>query len=243
MTRLSDEQLRKIQAYMERAIVEVEGMGLRPVVSSDMEAWAGFLAAAPSIAAVTTTFDPQFSYVHPGNCYWLSLRDSRDNVAGCICFRLFLTDDIITLIRSWRLFFDKAPLLEIHPLTLVNPSDIPIISGRVGYGGGYWLHPDYRGRGLSRLLPRMNRALGLRHFDVDWAFGLTKDSEDRATMITDLGLPNRFSCIRGYFPPRGEHGVYQLIYAQRGEMLRLLYEDLARPEPLAETGRRANAAA
>ena len=229
MSRLTDEQLTRIQSYLDRALEQLRDLGLGLVVDSDLGEWARFLRAAPGIAAVTTSFDPEHSYVHPGNSFWLRLHDRRDETVGCICFRLFLTDDILPLIRSWRLFFDRTPLLELHPLHLVNPSDIPIIAGRVGYAGGYWLHPDQRGKGLTRLLPRINRALGLRHFDADWVFGLNKDTANRAAMVRDsYGMPNRFSCIDGYFPPRGEDGSYQVVYVHRGEMLRLIYEDEAR---------------
>ena len=231
MSRLNDQQLIHIQAYIDRAIGELRQLGLRLVVGSNLGEWARFMRDAPDIAAVTPSFDPEYSYVHPGNSFWLSLRDERDEIVGCVCMRLFVVDDVMPLIRSWQLFFDRQPLLEVHPLELVNCSDIPIIGGRAGYGGGYWLHPSYRGKGLTRLLPRINRALGLRHFDLDWVFGLNKDTAGRTAMLREsYGIANSFSLIRGFFPPRGAEGAYQLVYVHRGEILRLLYEDAARAD-------------
>ena len=233
MSRLTDEQLSRIQAYVDRVIAELKLSGLSLVVGTDLGEWARFMRTAPGIAAVTTTFDPEHSYVHPGNSFWISLRDQAGAIVGCNCFRLFVTDDVLPLIRSWRLFFDRQPLLEMKPLRLVSPSDIPIISGRVGYGGGYWLHPSQRGKGLTRLVPRVCRALGLRHFDVDWVFGLHKETPGRTAMAREsYGLPNQFPCIRGYFPPRGEDGAYRIAYIHRGEMLQLIYADAARPGSL-----------
>ena len=238
MSRLSDVQLARIQVYIDRAVSELGELGLRLAVSSDMAEWARFLRSAPGTTAVTTTFDPEHSYVTPNNSYWLALRNQRDAIVGCICLRLFETADVLQLVRSWRLFFDRAPLLEMQPLQLVNPSDIPIIGGRVGYAGGYWLHPEQRGRGLTRLLPRINRALALRHFDTDWVCGLNKDTPNRVAMVQDsYGMTSQFSCIHGYFPPRGEEGRYQLVYVHRGEMLKLIYDDAARPGPLAAAER------
>ena len=236
MSRLTDDQLARIQHYLDRALSELAHLGVRLDVCSDMAEWAGFLRAAPGTVAVTTSFDPEHSYLTPSNSYWLALRNSREEIVGCICLRLFLTDDVLQLIRSWRLFFDRVPILEMHPLQLVNPSEIPIIAGRVGYAGGYWLHPDQRGRGLTRLLPRMNRALALRHFDVDWVCGLNKDTPNRVAMVQDsYGMTSQFSCIHGYFPPRGEVGYYQLAYVQRVDILKLIAEDSARPGTLART--------
>ena len=227
MARFTDRQLELLQTYVDKAIAAFEGAGLRFSVESDLAAWAEVMRAAPSITAVSPSFDPEHSWLTPANAFWVCLRDGSGQVVGCICSRLFETEDMMQVIRSYRLFFDRKPVLDLRPLHLVAPDEVPIMSGRVGYTGGYWLHPDWRGRGLSRLLPRINRALALRHFDLDWLFSLGRDTETWARVAREeLAMPNRFSCFDGYFPGRGGHGQYAVFYADRGDLLSVVRTDV-----------------
>lgn len=227
MARFTDRQLELLQAYVDKTVTAFASAGLVFSVESELAAWADTMRNAPSITAVSPSFDPEHSWLTPANSFWVCLRDDSGKAVGCICSRLFETDDMMQIIRSYRLFFDRKPVLDLRPLRLVAPDDVPIMSGRVGYTGGYWLHPDWRGRGLSRLLPRINRALALRHFDLDWLFSLGRDTERWARVAReDLAMPNRFSCFDGYFPGRGENGKYAVFYADRGDLLSVIRADL-----------------
>lgn len=227
MARFTDRQLELLQAYVDKVVAAFDEAGLAFTVEGDLREWAETMRAAPSITAVSPSFDPDHSWLTPANSFWVCLRDGSGQVIGCICSRLFETDDMMQIIRSYRLFFDRKPVLDLRPLRLVAPDDVPIISGRIGYTGGYWLHPDWRGRGLSRLLPRINRALALRHFDLDWLFSLGRDTETWARVAREeLAMPNRFSCFDGYFPGRGEDGKYAVFYADRGDLLSVIRADV-----------------
>lgn len=249
MARFTDRQLDLLQAYVDKTDAAFADAGLQFSVESDLAEWAAVMRAAPSIAAVSPSFDPDQSWLTPANSFWVALRDEAGTVVGCICSRLFETDDMMQIIRSYRLFFDRKPVLDLRPLQLVAPDEVPIIAGRVGYTGGYWLHPDWRSRGLSRLLPRINRALALRHFDLDWLFSLGRDTETWARVAREeLAMPNRFSCFDGYFPGRGGYGKYAVFYADRGDLLAVIRQDVEadvaiRPHAAAVEGGGASASA
>ena len=147
MARFTDRQLELLQAYVDKVVAAFDEAGLAFTVEGDLREWAETMRAAPSITAVSPSFDPDHSWLTPANSFWVCLRDGSGQVIGCICSRLFETDDMMQIIRSYRLFFDRKPVLDLRPLRLVAPDDVPIISGRIGYTGGYWLHPDWRGRG------------------------------------------------------------------------------------------------
>lgn len=51
---------------------------------------------------------------------------------------------------------------------IVTAKDAKSISGVVFYGGSVWVRPDFRGRRLSELLPRLGRAYALARWPVDW---------------------------------------------------------------------------
>ena len=65
------------------------------------------------------------------------------------------------------------------------------ISGRVGFSGAAWVHPDVRGLGLSHILPRIAKALALTRWNVD-----------RIVAIMNEGVYNK-----GFAPRFGYHGI------------------------------------
>lgn len=75
-------------------------------------------------------------------------------------------------LTSLRLIFgDRAEEMRaIAEFELTAPS-APRISGQVLYHGGVWVHPRYRKRGFTRIMPKLNRYLALsqRAFDFEIA--------------------------------------------------------------------------
>ena len=55
---------------------------------------------------------------------------------------------------------------------IVTAADAKKISGLVFYGGSVWVRPDFRGRQLSQLLPRLGRAYAVARWPVDWGISL-----------------------------------------------------------------------
>ena len=55
---------------------------------------------------------------------------------------------------------------------VVTATDAKSITGVVFYGGSVWVRPDFRGRQLSTLLPRLGRAYALARWPVDWGISL-----------------------------------------------------------------------
>lgn len=49
------------------------------------------------------------------------------------------------------------------------------ITGNVAYTGAHWCHPDFRGKGLPAITPRIARALAVALWDVDFACTLMVD--------------------------------------------------------------------
>ena len=227
MYRLTDEQLRSIQAYIDKAEVEMSEIGLRLEISSDMEAWTRFMEGALEIARINTTYDPRYSNANSENCFWISAKDERDEIVGCVCDRVFRTDNFLDQIRNNLLFYDKKPIQRHVELDLVYPPNMQLLSGNVGHGGGLWVRPDYRGTGLSRYLPPLVRALALRHFDLDWNTVVTKNTANRKAMARDrLAYDQQYVCSVGYWPPYDENVEMQFHYIGRDGILAQVEENL-----------------
>ena len=219
MRALTSQDYDNIQAVISLYLDELDRMGLELTVETDMAGWADVMRSAPKMSVLNPAFDPEESHLHTGNSFWLRVSYEEQTVA-CIANRLYVTDDYIGLKRSLRLWYDRKPVLISEPLNVVIPEHVPHISGRVGHHGGLWVHPDWRGIGLAGTLPRLTRALSMRHFDVDWHCGTVfKPLAERGLPSKAYGYPHVDICIDGYFPVTGQHETIYMGWITRPEIL------------------------
>jgi hypothetical protein len=184
-------------------------------VDVDMMAWARLLSDVPANPLVNPTFDPRMCQLSPENSFWLDVRVGSQTVATSAA-RLFVTDDYLSLKKTMKLWYDN-PGTE---LAVSAPRDLPKISGRVGHEGGLWVHPTHRKRGLSAMLPHLNRALCLREWNIAWQTGATNRG------ITASGLPERaygfphvVPCFEGFFPVVQRQERLYITYMNRDELI------------------------
>lgn len=242
MSRLTDEELLQIQTFIDRGRHELERLGLSIEIDSDLYKWVKLLRRAPGATGLASTHDPRRSYVHPGNAFWVIVRENsrrwwerplrrKGPIIACLCHKVVETEDILEEIRTHRLFFDKKPSLDYQPVDIVASDNMPTIGGHVGFAGGFWVHPKHRGTIVTGIVSRLTRVLSLRHFDIDWAISLVKDSGRRKLMIQNTyGIPNSVSVLRGYYPPYARDYDMQMSYMHRDEMMRqVIEENLAVP--------------
>jgi len=231
VSRLTDDDLIEIQTFIDRAREELDHRGLTLEVDSDLSKWVALIENAPGKLVIASTHDPSKSYVHPGNSFWIIVRE-RDRrfidrllrrerpIVACLCHRVVQTENIAEEIRTHRLFFDRKPILDYRPVTVVKNENSPIIGGKVGVAGGFWVHPQHRGSKLSNVVSRVTRVLSLRHFDIDWSISLVRDTPRRKAMIHNTyGLAHSVSITRGYYPPYGYDLDMQMSYMHRDEIL------------------------
>jgi GNAT superfamily N-acetyltransferase len=139
--------------------------------------------------------------------------------------RVFATDDYLELKRSTRLWYDP-PLPGQTRLEIVVPAETPTIFGTVGHEGGLWVHPEYRKRGLSVILPHLIRAFCLRQWDVDWQTGLTlREIGECGIAKWAYGMPHVVPCFEGFSPLRPIHDRLFIAYMDRRELLAGLSPD------------------
>ena len=203
MKHFSNEELICIQAFVDLYQGSIDALALDLQVETDMARWVAVMQQAPQIAAVNPSYDPARCQLRPDNAFWLNVL-SHGRTVACIANRLFVTDDFLGLMRTGRLWSDRPKADGLRPAGLVPSLGHPRITGRIGHHGGLWVHPDWRGRRLAVLLPRLTRALSLRQFAVDWHCGLTLEALARhAVPIKAYGYTRQELCIDGHFPVTG----------------------------------------
>jgi hypothetical protein len=114
-------------------------------------------------------FHPEYSNLVPENSYWISGEDTNGEIVVTQAGRIYYWPES-TLEEEARLMFYANR--EHGQRCIVTAADAKKISGVVFYGGSVWVRPDFRGRRLSQLLPRLGRAYAVARWPVDWGISL-----------------------------------------------------------------------
>jgi hypothetical protein len=148
---------------------------------------------------ISPLFDPAFSAVSPENSFWIEGRNEAGETVATQAARGFqwtgttLKDES----ESLRIFYaDPAAMAAPGETCKVTARAAGRISGRVAYSGSGWYRPDFRGRQLSAILPRISRACALASWGTDVTISFVED------VLIEKGVVARY----GY--RRIEHAIH-----------------------------------
>ena len=116
------------------------------------------------------------------------------------------------------MFYGQA---EGQPCKVTAPA-AHSISGVVLSAGSVWVRPEFRGRQLSRLFPRIGRAYACSRWPVDWTISYV------APILVDNGVAAGYGqkhFSRSIFYPGSPWGELEVVLAYTPEAE--IYEDLA----------------
>lgn len=162
-------------------------------------------------------FDPACSELGPDNAFWIAGRNRDGDIVTIQCARLYdwRDTDFEREFESLRLAY-RDPDLERWPeeCAFCNAPSGRRISGMVCYSGGAWYHPDYRGRGLASIIPRLSRTIAHGRWNTDFTISVVEP------VLVDKGVVARY----GY--TRVEEGI-DWLNSFRGHMfnIRLIWMD------------------
>ncbi len=219
-TYLTDAELGEIQTFIDITKSRLAEQDLALDVDDNLSNWVAHMRQAPGILNIAATHDPARSHIHPGNAFWGRFENKSGQIIACMAHKMVITENLIDEVRSHRIFFNRRPILNHYPVDLRVEPDVPVLSGRVGYGGGLWVHPNYRGRSLSGIMARVMRNLSIRHFFIDWNVSFIADTPSRIQMAHEgYGMANRTPLLKGIFPLYGKNRDMQMFYMSKDEML------------------------
>lgn len=217
---LFDNDLVETQTVIDHAVRRLAKLGLHVEIGDDFAKWVGFMDGVPDPLGVSSTFDPEISDIRNGSAFWVAVKDAEGGIAASHAHRVFDTPNFVEEVRTWRLF-SRIPRLDWQPVQIHNEARAIGISGKVGFGGGLWVHPDWRGEAISGLLSRFSRNLSLRHFGIDWYVGLMVDRTGFDHLgLAVFGLAHNAMLMSGFYPGRNRQMDIQLLYISREEIIR-----------------------
>jgi hypothetical protein len=122
-------------------------------------------------------FDPAHSRLRPDAAFWVEAVDEAGRTVATHAQRLFvwpnttLEDELCSL----RLFYaDPAPHVAAGESMVIKAPIGERMTGRAMYGGVLWTHPEWRRRGLVRLVPRIARAYGYTRWAPEYIFAFVE---------------------------------------------------------------------
>ena len=153
------------------------------------------------------SYDVRCNTIGPDDAFCILGRDEHGKVVATHAGRLFN----LTLSN----FHDLAQSLQLmyqHPKTSKRPGETctvtakaaQSITGSVVFSGAAWYHPDYRGKGLSRIVPILSRAYAFTHWNMDYLVAMMSEGVVRGGMTERTGYTNIDWDIRVSNSPLGD---------------------------------------
>lgn len=114
-------------------------------------------------------FNPEFSALAPENSYWISGEDEHGEIVATHAGRVHYWPETSLQQEADAMLYGRA---QQDQHCIVTAPDARLITGVVVYGGSAWVRPDFRGKRLSQLLPRIGRAYALARWPIDWGISI-----------------------------------------------------------------------
>jgi len=165
-------------------------------------------------------FQPAHGGLSAENAYWISGETDDGEIVVTQAGRVYYWPDT-TLVEEAHDMFYGGRTDDTGPC-IVKAADAAKITGVVFFGGAVWVRPDFRGLGLSKLMPRIGRAYAAARWPIDWGISLVKPALVDKGVATGYGYKHE---SRSLFFPGHQLGNLEvvLVYISRDEA----YEDLA----------------
>jgi len=138
-------------------------------------------------------FDPYQGGFRPDNGFCILGRDDRGEVVAAQAARLYNLDQtsFYDAATSLKLFYeDPSAALARGEMCTVTARSTRTMTGRVVFSGAGWYRPDYRGRLLSCILPRISRAYAHTRWNSAFTVSMMAEAVIKGGMAARCGYTN-----------------------------------------------------
>jgi hypothetical protein len=162
-------------------------------------------------------FNPRCADLTPENAFWISGEDENGEVVMTNACRVLDWTGTNLAEQACALWYGRATGRRC----IVTAEMAESITGIVAWGGASWVRPDFRGRQLSYLTPRILKAYACARWPIDWSIcyiGLENVTRGLAATYGHTNLSYSISY------PDSAHGAQVLAYSTSAEF----YADITR---------------
>jgi hypothetical protein len=138
-------------------------------------------------------FDLRVSQLTPENAFWIAAENDAGEVVACQAARVYHWPRS-TLEEEARLMFYGGR--DVGQSCEVTTPAAREVSGWVYYGGALWVRPDYRGMGLSAIIPRLVRAYAATRWPMDWTISFVAQVQVDKGIVAGYGYKDVSYSIR-----------------------------------------------
>lgn len=222
---ITEADIELINGYSAKVKAAAAALGLTLHYSSDPHSFVEFLGKQPETHGVSSVHDPQYSEILRREFAWLRADDQEGRGVCSHAIRVIETTCFIEEVITQRLYGDIEVPDHWEDVELYPEARELNIAGRVAFGGGLWVHPDWRGRDLSGLLRKVLRVVSLPRLNWAWYFSTYMNTPNRKEWAKGDGWnPISVPLSRGYYRPYREKLDVILAGASREQTLALLRE-------------------
>lgn len=161
-------------------------------------------------------FNPECADIRPENSFWVSGENADGEIVVTVCSRMFDFSDTNLAQQVRTVWFGR----DLGQPCTVTAEAAHRISGIVNFGGSLWVRPDFRGRGLAYLMPRVVKAYSCARWPIEWLFCFIEAAAIQRGVAHSYGHQNLSYSLD--FPGSG-HGEVVIGYTMLGEF----YAELA----------------
>lgn len=142
---------------------------------------------------LVSIFDPALGGVTGETAFVLLGRNAAGDVVAAQAGRLYRWPEtnLQEEATSLRMFYaDAAAAADRGDMCEITAPIAHAISGHVLFSGAGWYRPDFRGKGLSAILPRISRAYAYGRWATDWTIAMIGDALVKRGVADRYGYTN-----------------------------------------------------
>lgn len=176
--------------YFLHAEVEVRRRGVALEFCTPQEMVAANEANRKSWLPLVPMFNPKYGIIDEDNSFCILGRNAQGDVvtANSIIKYQWPDTDFVAEATSLRLFYaDPERMQQPGERCTISSQEAHAIRGEAAFSGAAWVHPDYRGRGLSEFLPRFIKAYAATRWPLDCIFGMMAEAVEKRGFATQFG--------------------------------------------------------
>lgn len=137
-------------------------------------------------------FDPRVNGSPPGRSFWMSGFNDAGEIVAAQAARVYdwNDSDLAAEGRALRLMYGEPELHKAPNEEWEFGGSASSVRGIVCFSGSGWVRPDYRGRNMASIMPRISRAHALTKWGTDFTMSIVPMPVVRAGVASTYGYKN-----------------------------------------------------